>query len=72
MEITYDPEADAMYIKFQEGEFARNKVIDNSLAIEDFREKWSVLRKNLNFGYQTLDAQLNGVSSSYTWKGRSY
>ena len=34
MEITYDKEADAMYIKFKEGEFTRNKQIDDFTIID--------------------------------------
>lgn len=34
MEITYDKEADAMYIKFREGSFAKNKKIDDYTIID--------------------------------------
>ena len=34
MEITYDKEADAMYIKFKEGEFDRNKKVDDSTILD--------------------------------------
>ena len=34
MEITYDKDADAMYIKFREGEFGSNKVIDRETIID--------------------------------------
>jgi len=34
MEITYDKEADAMYIKFRKGEFGSNKVIDRETIID--------------------------------------
>ncbi len=34
MEITYDKEADAMYIKFKEGEFGSNKIIDREKIID--------------------------------------
>jgi len=34
MEITYDKDADAMYIKFREGEFSSNKVIDRETIID--------------------------------------
>ena len=34
MEIRYDKEADAMYIKFREGEFGSNKVIDRETIID--------------------------------------
>ncbi len=34
MEISYDKEADAMYIEFREGEFAKNKKIDDFTIID--------------------------------------
>ena len=34
MEITYDKEADAMYIEFQKGDFAKNKKIDDFTIID--------------------------------------
>ena len=34
MEITYDKDADAMYIRFREGEFGSNKVIDRETIID--------------------------------------
>lgn len=34
MEITYDKEADAMYIEFRKGEFAKNKKIDDFTIID--------------------------------------
>jgi len=34
MEITYDKEANAMYIKFREGSFASNKKIDDFTIID--------------------------------------
>jgi len=34
MEITYDTKADAMYIKFQDGEFARNKEIEEGIVLD--------------------------------------
>ena len=34
MEITYDKEADAMYIEFRNGEFDRNKKIDDFTIID--------------------------------------
>lgn len=34
MEITYDKDADAMYIKFREGEFGSNKIIDRETIID--------------------------------------
>ena len=34
MEITYDKKADAMYITFRSGEFAKNKKIDDFTLID--------------------------------------
>ncbi|MBS3166498.1 DUF2283 domain-containing protein [Candidatus Woesearchaeota archaeon] len=34
MEITYDKEADAMYIEFRKGEFAKNKKVDDFTIID--------------------------------------
>ena len=34
MEIRYDKDADAIYIKFKEGEFGSNKVIDRETIID--------------------------------------
>ncbi len=34
MDISYDKEADAMYIKLREGEFAKNKQIDDFTIID--------------------------------------
>lgn len=34
MEISYDKEADAMYIEFRDGEFAKNKKIDDFTIID--------------------------------------
>jgi len=34
MEITFDKEADAVYIEFSEGEFASNKKIDKDTIID--------------------------------------
>ncbi len=34
MEITYDKDADAMYIRFSHAEFAKNKKIDNQTIID--------------------------------------
>ena len=33
MEITYDKDADAMYIRFGDGEFGSNKVIDRETIV---------------------------------------
>lgn len=34
MKIEYDKEADAMYIEFSKGEFAKNKKIDNDTIVD--------------------------------------
>ena len=34
MKITYDPQADALYIKFQEGESARTKKVAEGILID--------------------------------------
>ena len=34
MEITYDKEADAIYIEFRSGDFAKNKKIDDFTIID--------------------------------------
>ena len=49
MEIRYDKDADAMYIKLRKGEFAKNKVIDD-LTIFDLDSKGNLL------GIELLDA----------------
>lgn len=42
MEISYDREADAMYIEFRKGSFAKNKKIDD-FTIVDFDEQGNIL-----------------------------
>ena len=42
MEITYDKQADAMYIEFRKGEFSSNKKIDDFTLI-DFDDKGNML-----------------------------
>ncbi len=42
MKITYDKDADAMYIKLLEGEFASNKVIDSD-TILDLNKEGNIL-----------------------------
>lgn len=34
MEITYDKDADSMYIEFRRGEFAKNKKVDDFTVID--------------------------------------
>jgi len=42
MKITFDKDADAVYIEFSSGEFVSNKKIDNETII-DFDEKGNIL-----------------------------
>ena len=42
MEISYDKKADAMYIEFKKGEFAKNKKIDD-FTIIDLDQKGNML-----------------------------
>lgn len=42
MEINYDKQADAIYIEFRKGEFAKNKKIDD-FTIVDFDERGNIL-----------------------------
>lgn len=42
MEISFDKEADAVYIKFREGNFSKNKVIDRQTII-DLDKKGNIL-----------------------------
>ena len=42
MEISYDNEADAMYIKFSDSAFGSNKKIDNN-TIADFDKKGNLI-----------------------------
>lgn len=42
MEIVYDKEADAMYIRFRNGEFGNNKIIDKNTII-DLDKKGNIL-----------------------------
>ena len=49
MKITYDKDADAMYIKLLEGKFASNKEIDRN-TILDLDEEGNIL------GIEILDA----------------
>ncbi|MBN2367904.1 DUF2283 domain-containing protein [Candidatus Woesearchaeota archaeon] len=42
MEITFDKDADAMYIKLREGEFSKNKKIDD-LTIVDMDKEGNLL-----------------------------
>ena len=57
MEVTYDKEADAMYIEFRSGEFASNKKVDD-LTIIDLDEEGNML------GIEILDASKRIPSES--------
>tara|TARA_Y100000310_G_scaffold341216_1_gene439656 strand:- start:354 stop:566 length:213 start_codon:yes stop_codon:yes gene_type:complete len=49
MEISYDKKADAIYVEFRKGEFAKNKKIDD-LTILDLDSEGNIL------GLELLDA----------------
>lgn len=34
MKVTYDPEADAMYVKLTDEKFSKNKIIDNNTILD--------------------------------------
>ena len=57
MEISYDKEADAIYIEFCKGEFAKNKKIDDFTVI-DLDEKDNIL------GIEIIDASKRIPASS--------
>ena len=42
MQITYDTKADAMYLKFRDGEFGRNKEVEEGIIV-DFAKDSSIL-----------------------------
>lgn len=50
MDITYDKEADAVYIEFRKGDFAKNKKIDD-FTIIDLDKKGNIL------GIELLDVK---------------
>lgn len=49
MKITYDPKIDAMYIKFQDGEFASNKEIKEGIIFD-------IGKNNIILGIEILEA----------------
>ncbi len=49
MKITYDTKADAMYIKFCDGEFVANKEVDDGIIID-------MGRGNVLLGIEILEA----------------
>jgi uncharacterized protein YuzE len=57
MDISYDREADAMYIEFRKGEFAKNKKIDD-FTIIDLDEGGNIL------GIELLDVSKRLPSES--------
>jgi len=62
MEIKIDLKADALYIKFQKGKFAKNKVIDDD-TIVDFDKKGRLLGiEMLNITRRIPLKQLTDVS----------
>ena len=59
MEISYNKEADAMYIEFRKGEFAKNKKVDDFTIID--------IDKNNNIlGIELLDASKRIPKESLT------
>jgi len=48
MKIRYDPEADALYMQVQDGEFDRNNVLDD-YTIVDFDKQGKVLGVEILF-----------------------
>jgi len=42
MQITYDTKANAMYLKFKDGEFGRNKEIEEGIIV-DFAKDGSII-----------------------------
>jgi uncharacterized protein YuzE len=65
MEIKIDLKADAMYIRFQKGKFAKNKVIDKDTII-DLDEKGRLLGiEILNVTKKILLEYLSDVSEKF-------
>jgi len=62
MKITYDKDADAMYIEFDSGEFAKNKKIDDETII-DLDKKGNILGiEILNVSKRVSKESLSDVS----------
>jgi len=59
MEISYDKQADAMYIEFRKGEFAKNKKVDD-FTIIDLDAKGNIL------GIELLDVSKRIPAESLT------
>jgi len=49
MKITYDKQADAIYLQFQEGKFSRNKEVDEGIILD-------IGKGNKILGIEILDA----------------
>ncbi len=56
MEIAYDKEADAVYITLMEGNFAKNKKIDD-FTILDLDEKGNILGIELLYASKRIPAK---------------
>ncbi|OFW43323.1 MAG: hypothetical protein A3J28_13070 [Acidobacteria bacterium RIFCSPLOWO2_12_FULL_60_22] len=71
MEISLDLKADALYIKFQEGRFAKNKKIDDDTVI-DLDAKGRLLGiEILNVTKKVSMKDLSGVSVKLPLRARS-
>ena len=71
MEISLDLKADALYIKFQEGKFARNKKIDDDTLI-DLDAKGRLLGiEILNVTKKVPVKELSGVCVKLPLRARS-
>ena len=71
MEISLDLKADALYIKFQEGRFAKNKKIDDDTVI-DLDAKGRLLGiEILNVSKKVPAKGLSGVSVKLPLRARS-
>ena len=71
MEISLDWKADALYIKFQEGKFAKNKRIDDDMMIDlDARGRLLGI-EILNVSKKVPVKDLSGVSVKLPLRSRS-
>jgi len=52
MEISYDKEADALYIRLRQGEFDHNKKVDDSTMLD-------LDKDNMILGIEVIDASKN-------------
>ena len=60
MEVTYDKEADAVYIEFSKAEFAKNKKVDD-FTIIDFDKEGKII------GIEILDASKRFQLKSFSY-----